>query len=82
MKRIYLIISLFLVASAFQTQAQNGNGFNREIGFTTGVMVPMDKDFGGDRQTSISRPSDIRRTGLPSSFPWMPVCLTVFRLDG
>ena len=48
MKRIYLIISLFLVASAFQTQAQNGNGFNREIGFTTGVMVPMDKDFGGE----------------------------------
>ena len=48
MKTKQLIISLLLVASAFQIQAQERNGFNREIGFTTGVMVPTDKDFGGD----------------------------------
>ena len=48
MNRKSLIISLLLVASAFQTQAQERKGFNREAGFTTGVMVPMDKDFGGD----------------------------------
>ena len=49
MNRKFLIISVLLVfATTMQIQAQNGNGFNREAGFTTGVMVPMNKDFSGD----------------------------------
>lgn len=48
MNRKSLIISVLLVASAIQIQAQERKGCNREAGFTTGVMVPMDKDFGGD----------------------------------
>ena len=44
----HLIISMLLVASAFQTQAQESKGFNREVGFTAGVMVPTDRDFSGD----------------------------------
>lgn len=49
MNRKSLIISVLLVfATTMQIQAQNGNGFNREAGFTTGVMVPMNKDFSGD----------------------------------
>ena len=44
-----LITSALLVcASAMQIKAQERNGYNREIGFTTGVMVPMDRDFSGD----------------------------------
>lgn len=49
MNRRSLIISVLLVfATTMQIQAQNGNGFNREAGFTTGVMVPINKDFSGD----------------------------------
>ena len=48
MNRKSLIISVLLVASAIQIQAQEKKGFNREVGFVTGVMVPMDKDFSGD----------------------------------
>ena len=48
MDRKSLIISVLLVASAIQIQAQERTGFNRETGFTAGVMVPMDKDFSGD----------------------------------
>ena len=48
MNRKSLIISVLLVASAFQMQAQERKGYNREVGFRTGVMVPMNKDFSGD----------------------------------
>ena len=48
MKTKQLIIGLLLLATASQIKAQERNGFNREAGFTVGVMVPTDKDFSGD----------------------------------
>ena len=49
MRTKHLIISILLVTiSGMQIKAQNGNGVNHEVGFTTGVMVPTNKDFSGD----------------------------------
>ena len=44
----YIIGLLILTATTIQTQAQTRNRFDREAGFTAGVMVPFDKDFGGE----------------------------------
>ena len=44
----YIIALLLLTVSAIQIQAQDKFRFDREVGLTAGVMVPADKDFGGE----------------------------------
>ena len=44
----YIIGLLLLASTTIQTQAQTRERFDREAGFTAGVMVPIDKDFGWD----------------------------------
>lgn len=44
----YIIGLLLLTATSIQIHAQNSKRYDREAGFTAGVMVPMDKDFGGE----------------------------------
>jgi len=44
----YIIGLLLLFAATIQIQAQDKKRFDREAGFLAGVMVPVDKDFGGE----------------------------------
>ena len=48
MKKQLIVGLLLLMVSASLIQAQNTNRSGREVGIMAGVMVPMDKDFGGD----------------------------------